>query len=180
MVWLPLSASAAVGAAVDAEFPVFPVVVESENTRVHNQTRALIGIIKKNSHRLKNRSAEISAPKAPGCHTHTHTSVSLQNTKSNPAQTPWCGTPPKGAAYNTPRRNKSYAVLRGGCWLASHTPFKTHTAQDRRYTDGSLQMTAVVSTAVGSAASMIHATRYMEVLPTAVAPFWPARLAMCN
>ncbi len=22
--------------------------------------------------------------------------------------------------------NKSYAVLRGGCWLASHTPFDTH------------------------------------------------------
>ena len=43
-------------------------------------------------------------------------------------------------------KNKSYAVLRGGCWLASHTPFETHTAQDRRYTDGSFQMADVVST----------------------------------
>ena len=33
-------------------------------------------------------------------------------------------------------------------WLLAgqHTPFRTHTAQDRRYTDGSLQMAAVVST----------------------------------
>ena len=45
MVWLPLSASAAVGAAVGAEFPVFPVVVEAENTRVHNRAMALNGII---------------------------------------------------------------------------------------------------------------------------------------
>ena len=52
MVWLPLSASAAVGAAVGAEFPVFPVVVESENTRVQNQAMALNGIIAKNTHRI--------------------------------------------------------------------------------------------------------------------------------
>ena len=62
--------------------------------------------------------------------------------------------------FETAIYNKSYAVLRGGCWLASHTPFRTHTAQDRRYTDGSLQMAAVVSTGLGSAASMIDA-RYM-------------------
>ena len=53
VVWLPLSASAAVGAAVGAEFPVFPVVVESENTRVQNQAMALNGIIAKNTHRIR-------------------------------------------------------------------------------------------------------------------------------
>ncbi len=71
--------------------------------------------------------------------------------------------------------NKSYAVLRGGCWLASHTPFETHTAQDRRYTDGSLQMAAVVSTGL----SCLNGT-CSYCLATAVAPFLPACLATCS
>ena len=56
-----------------------------------------------------------SAPKAPGCHTlalvATHiTSHDGKKPKKNPAQTPWCGTPPKGAAYNTPRRKSEMAT----------------------------------------------------------------------
>ncbi len=80
MVWLPLSASAAVGAAVGAEFPVFPVVVESENTRVQIQAMALNGIIAKNTHRIKplnsflSKSIELNlkGPESPGCHTTPH------------------------------------------------------------------------------------------------------------
>ena len=34
-----------------------------------------------------------------------------RNKSKNRPQTPWCGTPPKGAAYNTPRR-KSQAGLK--------------------------------------------------------------------
>ena len=59
--------------------------------------------------------------------THTHHG---KKPKKNPAQTPWCGTPPKGAAYNTPRRTRAtrYSVVVVG-WPATHrsrhTPLKT-------------------------------------------------------
>ena len=78
-------------------------------------------------------------------HTDTHTHDG-KKPKKNPAQTPWCGTPPKGAAYNTPRRTRAtrYSVVVVG-WPAAHRS-RLHTGEDRRYTDGSLQMAAVVST----------------------------------
>ena len=44
---------------------------------------------------------------------HTHITP-RKKAKKEPGQTPWCGTPPKGAAYNTPRRKARPVLFRAG------------------------------------------------------------------